>query len=76
MKKKLKTRELQESYNKWITTIETSIKTAQRTKKSHKEIYERAAKNTQKIEARIFNHNRTSRKDTNIRENKNIERII
>ena len=76
MKKKLKTRELQESYNKWITTIETSIKTAQRTKKNHKKIYERAVKNTQKIEARIFNHNRTSRKDTNIRENKNIERII
>ena len=76
MKKKLKTRELQESYNKWITTIETFIKTAQRTKKNHKEIYERAVKNTQKIEARIFNHNRTSRKDTNIRENKNIERII
>ena len=45
-------------------------------KKNHKEIYERAVKNTQKIEARIFNHNRTSRKDTNIRENKNIERII
>lgn len=74
MKKKLKTRELQESYNKWITTIETSIKTAQRTKKNHKEIYERAVKNTQKIEARIFNCNRTSRKDSSIRQNKNIER--
>ena len=45
-------------------------------KKNPKKIYERAVKNTQKIEARIFNHNRTSRKDTNIRENKNIERII
>ena len=36
MKKKLKTRELQKSYNKWITTIETSIKTAQRKKTPRK----------------------------------------
>ena len=42
--------------------------------KKSKESYQRAAKNSQKIERRIFNHRRTSWKDTNIRENKNIER--
>ena len=49
MRKKLKTRELQESYNKWITTIETSIKTAQRTKKDPRKYM----KELQKIRKRL-----------------------
>ena len=42
--------------------------------KKSKERYQRATKNPQKIERRIVNHRRTSWKDTNIRDNKNIER--
>ena len=42
--------------------------------KKSKKRYQRATKNSQKIERRIFNNGRTSWKDTNIRENKNIER--
>ena len=59
--KLLKSGDLQESYNKWSVAIETSITTVQlkKTKKS-KERYQRAAKNSQKIERRIFNHSRTS----------------
>ena len=73
--KLLKSGDLQESYNKWYTAIETSIKTVQRTKRKNprKDIKE-LQKNLQKIERRIFNHSRTSQKDTNIRDNKNIER--
>ena len=42
--------------------------------KKTKERYQRVAIDSQEIETRIFNHNRTSRKDTNITENKKIER--
>lgn len=38
------------------------------------ERYQRVAIDSQKIETRTFNHNRTSRKDSNITENKKIER--
>ena len=74
--KLLKTGYLQESYKKWSTKIEISIKTVQktRTKSPRKDIKE-LQKNSQKIVRRIFNHNKTSRKDTNSTENKNIERI-
>ena len=52
--------DLQESYNKWSVAIETSIKTTENKNKKSKERYQRAAKNSQKIERRIFNHRRTS----------------
>ena len=59
--KLLKSGDLQESYNKWSIAIETSIKTIQKNKnKKYKEKYQRAAKNSQKIERRIFSHRRTS----------------
>ena len=41
--------------------------------KNSKERYQRAAKNLKMAERRKFNHNRTSREDTNIRKNRNIE---
>ena len=57
----LKMGDLQESYNKCATTMETSIKMVQRKRtKNPRKYIEELQKNSQKIERRIFNHNRTS----------------
>ena len=57
----LKLGDLQESYNKWSIAIENSIKTVKKNKnKKSKKRYQRATKNSQKIERRIFNNRRTS----------------
>ena len=59
--KLLKSGDLQESYNKWSVATETSIKAVQKNKnKKPKKGYQRATKNLQRIERRIFNHSRTS----------------
>ena len=52
--------DLQESYNKWSIAIENSIKTAKNKNNKSKKRYQRATKNSQKIERRIFNNGRTS----------------
>ena len=56
----LKLGDLQESYNKWSIAIENSIKTTKNKNKKSKKRYQRATKNSQKTERRIFNNGRTS----------------